>query len=123
MRLLRCRTGWWGAMDDLWLPHVATTEVKHWHQRNSCWRRCGDPDLFQFNHTGEDGCNVAYMYGEEYCGTVLKCMFTVWSPSIPTNNASGARTLLGAPGLAARSKKLLGAPGLTTRSDRTLLAF
>ena len=36
----------------------------------------------------------------------------------------GARTLLGAPGIATRNKKLLllGAPGLTTRSDRTLLA-
>ena len=28
----------------------------------------------------------------------------------------GARTLLGAPGIATSSKKLLGAPGLTTRS-------
>ena len=28
----------------------------------------------------------------------------------------GARTLLGAPGLATRNKKLLGAPGIATRS-------
>ena len=34
---------------------------------------------------------------------------------------TGARTLLGAPGIATSNKKLLGAPGLTTRSDRTLL--
>ena len=32
----------------------------------------------------------------------------------------GARTLLGAPGIATRNKKLLGAPGRTTRS-KTLL--
>ncbi|CAK9106331.1 Calcium-channel protein cch1 [Durusdinium trenchii] len=55
--------------------------------------RCGDPDLFQFNHTGEDGCNVAYMYGEEYCGTVLKCMFTVFRCIIGDCNTKGGRPL------------------------------
>ena len=33
----------------------------------------------------------------------------------------GARTLLGAPGIATRSKKLLGAPGRTTRSKKLLV--
>ena len=42
-------------------------------------QRCGHADDYPFNHTGEDGCIVASMYGEEYCGTVLKCMFTARS--------------------------------------------
>ena len=35
----------------------------------------------------------------------------------------GARTLLGAPGIATRSKKLLGAPGRTTRSKKATKGF
>ena len=35
---------------------------------------------------------------------------------LPAVRYGGARTLLGAKGIATRSKKLLGAPGLTTRS-------
>ena len=40
------------------------------------------------------------------------------------NIVLGARTLLGAPGIATRNKKLLGAPGLTTRSkDATISSY
>lgn len=38
--------------------------------------RCGSGDNFDIDHSEADGCKIAYMYGEEYCGSVLKCMFT-----------------------------------------------
>ena len=41
---------------------------------------------------------------------------------ISSKQLLGARTVLGPPGLATRSKKLLGAPGLTPRSKKLLRA-
>eukprot|EP00434_Breviolum_minutum_P035867 symbB.v1.2.031765.t1/scaffold3723.1/size51423/2 len=55
---------------------------------------CRDADSYPFNHSvEEDGCDVASLYGQEYCGTVLKCMFTVFRCIIGDCNSKGGRPL------------------------------
>lgn len=55
---------------------------------------CRDADSYPFNHSAaEDGCEVASLYGQEYCGTVLKCMFTVFRCIIGDCNSKGGRPL------------------------------
>jgi len=55
--------------------------------------RCGSGDNFDIDHSEADGCKIAYMYGEEYCGSVLKCMFTVFRCIIGDCNTKGGRPL------------------------------
>lgn len=55
---------------------------------------CRDADSYPFNHSSaEDGCEVASLYGQEYCGTVLKCMFTVFRCIIGDCNSKGGKPL------------------------------
>jgi len=56
------------------------------------FERCGSGDLYEFTEP-PDGCKIEYLYGEEYCGTVGKCMFTVFRCIIGDCNSKGGRPL------------------------------
>lgn len=55
---------------------------------------CGSGDLLDFNTTLPTGCGGIHdVYGQEYCGTVLGCMFTIFRCMIGDCTTAGGRSL------------------------------
>ncbi|CAK9005778.1 unnamed protein product [Durusdinium trenchii] len=55
---------------------------------------CGSGDLYDLNVTLPAGCGgLADVYGQEYCGTVLGCMFTIFRCILGDCTTKGGRSL------------------------------
>ncbi|CAE8608021.1 unnamed protein product, partial [Polarella glacialis] len=56
---------------------------------------CGSGDLIEINEE-TDQCKLHLLYGEEYCGSVFLCMFTIFRCMIGDCNSRGGRPLASA---------------------------
>eukprot|EP00931_Biecheleriopsis_adriatica_P087580 TRINITY_DN62022_c0_g1_i1.p1 TRINITY_DN62022_c0_g1~~TRINITY_DN62022_c0_g1_i1.p1 ORF type:complete len:829 (+),score=152.08 TRINITY_DN62022_c0_g1_i1:39-2525(+) len=54
---------------------------------------CGQGDATDLYAELPDGCKIHYIYGEEYCGAVLTCMFTIFRCMIGDCSTTGGRSL------------------------------